>query len=106
MSSLHDAPLHASHGGASFDALGTDFQRLDRRGDIVNADVLDAWYDPSPRAVAAIAEHLPWLLRTSPPTHADGLRRAIAQARGLALENVMVGAGSSALAYMALPHVA
>ena len=105
MSSLRDPPTPAVHGGASFEALGTDFRQLHRKGEIVNADVLDAWYDASPRALSAVAEHLPWLLRTSPPTHADGLLRAVAEARGLPEENIVVGAGSSSLACLAIPQL-
>ena len=108
MTSLDSQPersVHAVHGGASFEAIGDDFQALDRRNDVVNADVLDAWYPPSPRVVAAIERDLEWLLRTSPPTHAEGLRRTISRARGIPEQNLLVGGGSSALAYMALPHL-
>jgi histidinol-phosphate/aromatic aminotransferase/cobyric acid decarboxylase-like protein len=71
----------------------------------VNADVLDAWYDPSPRVLAAIQEHLPWLIKTSPPTHADGLRRVIADVRGLPLESLALGAGSSPLIFEGLKRL-
>src|SRR5213593_353028 len=60
------------HGGAFFEAIGSDFDQLGKRHQIINADVLDAWFDPSPRVTAALTEHLPWLIRTSPPTHSDG----------------------------------
>jgi histidinol-phosphate/aromatic aminotransferase/cobyric acid decarboxylase-like protein len=96
---------HAFHGGASFDALGSDFAALERRGEIVDADVLDAWYEPSPRVLAALRDHLPWLVKTSPPTHGGGLRAAIANRHGLAPGRVLVGGGSSALMYLALPRL-
>ncbi len=99
------APLHADHGGAFFEAIGVDFGHLERRRDIVNADVLDAWYDPSPRVVEALQAHLPWLLRTSPPTHGEGLVAAIAASRGLDPETILIGAGTSALMYQALPRL-
>jgi histidinol-phosphate/aromatic aminotransferase/cobyric acid decarboxylase-like protein len=89
------------HGGAFFDAIGTDFEALERRDSIVNADVLDAWFPPSPTAVNVLREHLPWLMKTSPPTQCDGLRRAIARHRGVSEENILPGAGSSALIYLA-----
>ncbi len=89
------------HGGASFDAIGTDFETLERRDSIVNADVLDAWFPPSPTALNALREHLPWLMRTSPPTQCEGLRRAIARHRGVSEENILPGAGSSSLIYLA-----
>jgi histidinol-phosphate/aromatic aminotransferase/cobyric acid decarboxylase-like protein len=96
---------HAFHGGASFDALGSDFAALERRTGIVDADVLDAWYEPSPRVLATLREHLPWLVKTSPPTHGDGLRAAIAKRHGLAPGHVLVGGGTSALMYQALPRL-
>lgn len=98
-------PMRAVHGGAFFDALGEDFAHLERRADIVNADVLDAWYDPSPRVMAALQEHLPWLIKTSPPTHGDGLRRVIAEHRGIASDQIVLGAGSSTLMFSAFPRL-
>jgi len=89
------------HGGAFFDAIGTEFDALERRDAIVNADVLDAWFPPAPGVIETLQEHLPWLMRTSPPTPSDGLRRAIARARGVDEENVLPGAGSSSLIYLA-----
>jgi histidinol-phosphate/aromatic aminotransferase/cobyric acid decarboxylase-like protein len=92
------------HGGAFFQAIGADFDHLERRHDIINADVLDAWFDPSPKVIEALEEHLPWLIRTSPPTHCDGMIRAIAKARGLPTEAVLPGAGSSDLIFLAFRH--
>jgi len=89
------------HGGAFFDAIGTGFETLERRELIVNADVLDAWFPPSPNALNALREHLPWLMRTSPPTQCEGLKRAIARHRGVNEENILPGAGSSDLIYLA-----
>jgi histidinol-phosphate/aromatic aminotransferase/cobyric acid decarboxylase-like protein len=40
-------------------------------------------------------------MRTSPPTHSEGLRRAIARHRGVGEENILPGAGSSDLIYLA-----
>jgi histidinol-phosphate/aromatic aminotransferase/cobyric acid decarboxylase-like protein len=89
------------HGGAFFEAIGAGFDALERRESIINADVLDAWFPPSPRVLATLQEHLPWLARTSPPTNCEGLREAIAAHRGVRLENVLTGAGSSDLIYRA-----
>ena len=90
------------HGGAFFEAIGEDFSRLARRNEIINADVLDAWFPPAPAALDALHRDLPWLLRTSPPTHCRGLITAIAQTRGVAEESVVCGAGSSDLIFRAL----
>jgi histidinol-phosphate/aromatic aminotransferase/cobyric acid decarboxylase-like protein/GNAT superfamily N-acetyltransferase len=90
------------HGGAFFDAIGPQFEKLEQRDCIVNADVLDAWFDPSQGVVDTLRDHLPWLLRTSPPTGCEGMVRAIAEARGVHPACVLPGAGSSDLIFLAL----
>jgi len=92
-------PAACFHGGAFFHAIGEDFAALERRRDVVNADVLDAWFPPAPGVLAALHEHLPWLLRTSPPTACSGLIDAIAAARGVKPTNLLVGGGSSDLIF-------
>jgi histidinol-phosphate/aromatic aminotransferase/cobyric acid decarboxylase-like protein/ribosomal protein S18 acetylase RimI-like enzyme len=92
------------HGGAFWDAIGPDFTALERRSTVINADVLDAWFDPAPGVGAALREHLPWLLRTAPPAHSEGLVAAIAEARAVPPESLIAGAGSSSLIYLALPR--
>src|SRR5262245_14586102 len=42
-------PAPCFHGGAFFETIGERFEALERRHDIINADVLDAWFPPSPR---------------------------------------------------------
>ncbi|PYJ02592.1 MAG: hypothetical protein DME25_15645 [Verrucomicrobia bacterium] len=97
-------PAACFHGGAFFQAIGAEFDSLERSRDIINADVLDAWFPPSPKVVAALQEYLPWLLRTSPPTGCEGLIETIAQVRGVAPQNLLPGAGSSDLIFRALRH--
>lgn len=97
-------PAACFHGGAFFKAIGESFDFLERGRDIINADVLDAWFPPSPKVLAALREFLPWLLRTSPPTACEGLIETIAQARGVETENILPGAGSSDLIFRALRH--
>ncbi len=96
---------HAFHGGAFFDAVGVGFDHLDRNEDVVSADVLDAWYDPAPNVLESLARHLPWLVKTSPPTHGEGLIEAICQARGVRSSQVLVGSGTSSLMYLAFPKI-
>jgi histidinol-phosphate/aromatic aminotransferase/cobyric acid decarboxylase-like protein len=99
------AEVHAEHGGAFFNAIGVDFDHLEYRDRVVNADVLDAWYDPSPKVIDAIRKHLPWLMKTSPPTHGEGLLHAIRDARGLGEDCILIGSGSSSLIFQALPRL-
>jgi histidinol-phosphate/aromatic aminotransferase/cobyric acid decarboxylase-like protein len=96
------APATCFHGGAFFDAIGTGFDRLERRHQIINADVLDAWFPPSPMVLDSLRAELAWLLRTSPPADCGGLIEAIAQVRGVPVECILPGAGSSSLIFLAL----
>ncbi len=89
------------HGGAFFDAIGTGFRTLGRRHEIINADVLDAWFPPAPAVLNELREHLDWALRTSPPTQCEGLIAEIARARGVPGELLVAGAGSSDLVFRA-----
>ena len=98
-------PKKAFHGGASFDAIGCDFADLSRRHDIVDADVLDAWYEPAPEVLTTLRDNLAWLVKTSPPTHGDGLREAIAARHCLSAEHVILGGGTSSLMYLAFPKL-
>ncbi|MEV0241606.1 histidinol-phosphate transaminase [Streptomyces sp. NPDC050674] len=94
-------PDGCEHGGASFTAIGADFRTLDRRHEVVAADVLDAWFPPAPGARAVLAEDAGWVARTSPPTGAEGLLAELAAVRGLPPETLAVGAGSSDLIFRA-----
>lgn len=95
-------PAACFHGGSFFDAIGPRFDDLDRRTDVINADVLDAWFPPSPKVIAALEAHLPWLCRTSPPNDCRGLVEVIAETRRVSPANILVGAGSSDLIFLAL----
>lgn len=97
-------PTACFHGGAFFAAVGDTFETLARRKSIINADVLDAWFPPAPRVVQTLTDHLPWLLRTSPPTNCEGLIRTIAKYRHVGIESILPGAGSSDLIFRALRH--
>jgi histidinol-phosphate/aromatic aminotransferase/cobyric acid decarboxylase-like protein/GNAT superfamily N-acetyltransferase len=89
------------HGGASISAIGDTFADLSRAEEIITADVLDAWFPPAPDVTAALREHLPYLLRTSPPTDCSGLLRTIAGERGVSTTTLVPGAGSSDLIFRA-----
>lgn len=91
----------AVHGGAFWDAIGADFGDLRRADEIINADVLDAWFPPDPAIVARLTEHLDWLMRTSPPTRCEGLLAAISETRGVLPACVTAGPGSSSLIFAA-----
>jgi len=92
---------HCDHGGAFWDVLGEDFSDLGRSQQVINADVLDAWFEAAPAVLSAIVKNLPLLVRTSPPTHAEGLVKAISRARGVPAPCILPAAGSSALIFMA-----
>lgn len=89
------------HGGAFFDAIGSEFDSLDRIDEVISADVLDAWFPPSPKVSGILSRRLDWAMRTSPPTGSEGLISRIAEARGVAKESVLPGAGSSSLIFLA-----
>jgi histidinol-phosphate/aromatic aminotransferase/cobyric acid decarboxylase-like protein len=89
------------HGGAAFETIDDEFDHLDRLGAVISADVLDAWFPPSPRVVAALRDHLSWMLHTAPPVLSDGLARVIARTRGVGPENILTGPGSSYLIHLA-----
>jgi histidinol-phosphate/aromatic aminotransferase/cobyric acid decarboxylase-like protein/GNAT superfamily N-acetyltransferase len=97
-------PAACFHGGAFFGAIGPRFDKLHTAREIINADVLDAWFPPAPAVLNSLVEELPWLLRTSPPTGCEGLVEIIAAARGVKPGNIIVGAGSSDLIFRALPR--
>ena len=92
------------HGGAFFDAIGREFDDLERVSDVISADVLDAWFPPSPGVIDVLKEHLSWAVGTSPPTESEGLVSRIARTRGVARESALAGAGSSSLIFLALRH--
>lgn len=93
------------HGGSFFAAIGEQFDAVERRQGVISADVLDAWFAPAPEVQAALAHDVSWMTQTSPPTEALGLRQAIAQTRGLPLETIVVGAGSSDLLFRTVPRL-
>ena len=95
-------PAACFHGGAFFKAIGEEFKTLERKETIINADVLDAWFPPSSRVIAALEANLEWLLRTSPPTGCEGLVAHIARARGVRPMNILPGGGSSDLIFRAM----
>ena len=99
-----DFPASCFHGGAFFQAIGEEFDNLSKASEIVNADVLDAWYEPAPAVVETLKEFLPWLIRTSPPTHCGGLLQTIANIRGVPKDGLLPGAGSSDLIFRVLRH--
>ncbi len=101
-----DFPLRATapcyHGGRFFEAVGAGFDTLDRLDQVISADVLDAWFPPSPKVLEALSDRLPRILSTSPPTGCEGLISTIARTRGIPENNIIPGSGSSTLIFLAL----
>lgn len=99
---LFFAPPSCYHGGSFFKEVGENLQTLEKAKQVINADVLDAWFPPSPKVLSALQTHLPWLIQTSPPTYAEGLIEVIAERRGVYAHNILPGAGSSDLIFLSL----
>lgn len=97
-------PAACFHGGAFFDAIGRDFNTLEKIDDVINADVLDAWFPPSPNVMRVLRDHLRWSVVTSPPTGCEGLIGEISRSRGIDANCVVAGAGSSSLIFLAFPR--
>jgi len=64
----------------------------------------DAWFPPSPKVLDLLRRELPWLVQTSPPTGCEGLLETITRVRGVQTANLLPGAGSSDLMFLALRH--
>ena len=82
-----------THGGRGLETL--------RATKNVNADVLDAWFEPAPRVLECLAENVGVTARTTPPAAAHELVDAVAEARGVPRSCILLGAGSSDLMYRA-----
>lgn len=95
----------AFHGGDFFKVINHDFSQLENSKNVINADVLDAWFDPSPKVIAIIKKYLPFTLRTSPPTYSPGLINTISQNRKIPESNLLVGGGSSDLTFVFFPQL-
>jgi histidinol-phosphate/aromatic aminotransferase/cobyric acid decarboxylase-like protein len=89
------------HGGASIKLLGCDVAKVEAQTQVINADVLDAWFPPAPGVESLLKTHLSWMVRTSPPTNAQEIQAKIAAVRGLPGRSVVTGAGSSDLIFRA-----
>lgn len=95
----------AVHGSGSMEALQLVLEGNAKRDSVVSADVLDAWYPPSPTVLQKISENLEFLIASSPPTYSEGLKETIALHRGIESKNILVGSGSSSLMFLAIPHL-
>lgn len=98
-------PTHAAHGGDSFYAIGIQFDQLEGKDRVIDADILDAWFEPAPMVVEGIQQNLAWMIKTSPPTHGEGLIQTIASVRLVPQECILLGGGSSSLIYTCLPRL-
>jgi histidinol-phosphate/aromatic aminotransferase/cobyric acid decarboxylase-like protein/GNAT superfamily N-acetyltransferase len=98
-----ERPPGAFHGGASYAWLGVSPSR-GLRSEVITADVLDAWFPPSPRVESALATEPAFQAGSSPPTYAEELRFAIGAARGVDPARIVTGAGLSDLIFRALPR--
>ncbi len=95
----------AFHGGAFWEEIAPDFSSLTERGEVISADVLDAWFDPSPKVIEKLSNFLSFSIKTSPPTHSKGLISTIAKKRGIPESHILVGGGSSDLMFALFPNI-
>ena len=95
----------AYHGGAFFNAIGNEFKTLEKTQTVISADVLDAWYDPSPNVISKIKAFLAFSIKTSPPTQCEGLIKTIAKTRKVPEATILVGGGSSDLMFTFFPQI-
>ena len=93
------------HAGQFFQAIGEDFSTLEKSEQIINADVLDAWFNPSPNVLEKIKNYLPFIVRTSPPNYSEGLVETISKFRGVPKQNILTGGGSSDLIFTFFPKM-
>lgn len=90
------------HGGALYSFIGDDFQNLEQLDSVIDADVLDAWFSPSPNAIELLNSRLAWSLRCSPPVSPMGIERMLGLHCEIPSESILCGAGSSTLIFLAL----
>lgn len=89
------------HGGEYLNNNLDILKNPERINDIITADVLDAWFPPSPKVVEVLSNNLSLLIKTSPPVDANLVEEKIASSRNLPKENILIGAGSSDLIFLA-----
>ena len=100
-----DVELHCIHGGALYRFIGDGFIDIEAKHQVVPADVLDAWYPPSPRVLQKLRQHLDWGCRTSPPARGEGLKRAISIRFAVPENQIILGNGSSDLIFRLSPQI-
>lgn len=89
------------HGGGAWRQVGNRLAAWSE-AELVDADVLDAWFPPAPGVLEVLRSSLDWLGQTSPPTYAEALEEAIAEHIGVAPASVFAGPGSSSLIFEAM----
>lgn len=93
------------HGGASFNSIGLEFDKLKNKDDVIRSDVTDAWFDPCQEIISTLSNNLSWLIKNSPPTLSEGLINVISKVRTVSTDNLLVSSGSSSLMYLFFPNV-
>lgn len=96
---------HAFHGGNSFASIGYAFEELPKSKTIIRADVLDAWFPPTPKALRKMKQYLAFILKASPPTHSEGLIQTISHYQNIPQDNILVGGGSSDIMFILFPQL-
>lgn len=94
-----------NHGGNLYSVLGSNFSNLKSMNLIYPADVLDAWFPPSPNVVKVLEDNSFWTHRTSPPPSNQNMIDLISDEYNISSKLITVGHGSSDLIYRVLPSL-
>ncbi len=96
-----DLTVPCTHGGTVMNEMN-DIS-AGTTGYKVVADVLDAWFPPSPRVSKKLVKHIDFFIRSSPSTNCNQLIDAIRTHRNISPNrSIVVGSGSSDLIYRCL----
>jgi histidinol-phosphate/aromatic aminotransferase/cobyric acid decarboxylase-like protein len=103
LAKMDEKQSKAFHGGAFWEALDPTYRNSGLSA--IPADVLDAWFSPPDELLIEFQVELGSLIKTSPPTHSEGLERVIAEQRDLEPRSVFAAPGSSALIHLILQRI-
>ncbi|HOV13757.1 MAG TPA: histidinol-phosphate transaminase, partial [Spirochaetota bacterium] len=93
------------HGGEYINNSLEILENPEKLEEIITADVLDAWFPPSPKVLEVLNKNLSLLIKTSPPVDGRFVEEKIASVRNMSKDNILVGSGSSDLIFQSFLHL-